>query len=88
VLDGEVLDEDVEDEVGIISVYLHPKSVEKIGIINERTQTLGRLRSHVAAPFQQILGACVVYSDPTPYTTRQLGSSQFRLTLHLVDCDP
>ena len=82
----EVLDEDVvEDEMGIISVYLHPKSVEEIGIINERTQTLDCLRSHVFP--KRILRVYGVYS-PTSCSSRGFGIPRFLgLTLHLADCD-
>ena len=66
----EVLDEDVaEDESRFILVYLHPKSVQEIGIINERTQTLERLRTHIVPHSQRILQAYVVYS-PTPWSSR------------------
>ena len=85
--DEEVVDEDVaEDEVGPISVYLYPKSVEEIGVINERTQTLDGLRSHIFPPAQRILRAYVVYS-PTPWSSRRLGTVQSRLTLYLAHYD-
>ena len=85
--DEEVLDEDVaEDEAGLISVYLYPKSVEEIGIINERTQTLERLRSQNFALAQRIIRAYVVYSS-TPWSSRRHCMVQSRLTLYLAHCD-
>jgi len=86
--DEEVMDEDVaEDEVGLISVYLYPKSAEEIGIINERTQTLERLRSQIFPPAQRILRVYVVYS-PTPWSSRRLCMVQSRLPLYFAHCDP
>jgi len=86
--DEEVMDEDVaEDKVGLISVYLYPKSVQEIGIINERTQTLERLRSQIFPPAQRILRAYVVYS-PTPWSSRRCGMVQSRLPLYFAHCDP
>jgi len=84
----EVLDEDVaEDEVGLISVYLHPRSMEEIGITNEKAQTLDRLRSRMVPPVERILRVCVVHS-PTPWTTRRHWTPHsLRLPLYLADCD-
>jgi hypothetical protein len=69
--DEEVLDEDVaKDDSAIISVYLHLRSVEEIGIIDERMQTLDRLRSHMVPPAQRIPQSYVVYY-PTPWSSRR-----------------
>jgi len=80
--DIEVLDDEevvhelvAKDEVGLISVYLHPKLVEKIGLIYERTQTLDGLRPHMFPHRKQILRAYVLYS-PTPWIPRRVWMSQ------------
>jgi len=93
--DIEVLDDEevvhelvAKDEVGLISVYLHPKLVEKIGLIYERTQTLDGLRPHMFLHRIQILREYVLYS-PTPWSSRRVRISQSLgpPALHLVDCD-